>query len=137
MDLQNDLIGISALMGKQASMQVYGFVDKRKVTFWTIIPLGFNTDHTVVVARELVAAEALIERDTAKVYRGPSPQAFEISNSVQHGIRVGCSQGGKALIVYTDFWKEGEDRSQDEIGAMMDHLVMSGVPFSMMPLSRR
>jgi len=114
----------------------FAMADKRKVTFWVEYPMGPGTDDVSKVKQALDQAPNVLERVVSGALGSGTPEAESIARSVTTGHHVyGAGHFKKSmLIIYTSFWKEGEDRTRDEIDAMKAYLKGLGLKIQWLDL---
>lgn len=108
-----------SLRVKTATVGPYALVDKRAVTFWDLVPIhGIRNQQSHAVIKGLQESDKALENIVRRALRANTPESHVIGASVQMGHIVQPSKSGHSIVVYTQFWKEGEDRTRDEIDTM-------------------
>jgi hypothetical protein len=121
---------------KTAEAKVYAYVDKNAVTFWTLVPLGFNTNHTTLVSKAIMKADLEIGEAWRTALHGMSAEARDLAESVQDGHRVLPTGRVGALVVFTDFYREGGARTPEQLYNMTEYLRGAGFGISVPPMQR-
>jgi len=112
----------------------YGHVGTRAVTFWTLFPITGKNGQTYAVIKGIQEADKALEAEFKKSRRSSLPSARDLGNSVQMGHIVQPDKSGNSLVVYTQFWKEGNDRTTSDIYEMQEFLKGSGTKLSPPPI---
>ena len=119
------------LLRRTASPTVFAGANKRSVMFWLEYPINSSTSGTHRVMKFLQDADQILRSIARKAYTGNTEQAAEISGSTQFGHLVEVA--GRSLFVFTEFGKDGPDRSPSEIRNMLQHLKSIGTTPKKLP----
>jgi len=129
MDIYSESLKTASLPGP------YAHVGVRAVTFWTLVPLkGRQDQQTYKVIKNIQEASKALEAEVQKSLRSNLPMSRSLGGSVQMGHLVEPDKSGNSLVVYTQFWKEGNDRNTSDIYEMQEYLKGSGTKLSPPPI---
>jgi len=111
------------LLRKEATQTAYFAVDARSVLFWTKFNLkGSQWSSLPAVLRHLKEASDTLQKVARAAYSGKTPSARSLAESVQMGLHVAIHKDPETLAVFTEFLKEGRDRTSGEWDEMAIYL---------------
>jgi len=129
MDIYSESLKTASLVGP------YAHVGTRAVTFWTLFPIkGINDQQSHRVIKNIQEADKFLESKIKRAFQSTLPAGRDLANSVQMGHIVQPDRSGNSLVVYTQFWKEGKDRTTSDIYEMQEFLKGSGIKLSPPPI---
>jgi hypothetical protein len=129
--MSDSLVALKKLAGIRGQVQF--FVDKRRVVFQISIDLDGTKRKIHDVQDDLKWAEKELFDAMGAATRGDdTPERFEIGNSSSYGAEVHAREG--YLFVTLALFKEGPDRTTEQIGRTIDYLKAQGFRYKGAPL---